>query len=71
MITASLVIYKTKHEELHNILTCCVNSIIDKVYIPSFYRFLFLISFCPISMCKDRRAFSPIRQSLFLPICGL
>ena len=33
MITASLVIYKTKHDELRKILTCCINSPLDKVYI--------------------------------------
>ena len=33
MITASLVIFKTKHDELCTILTCCLKSCIDKVYV--------------------------------------
>ncbi len=33
MITASLVLYKTKEEELKRVLLCIENSIIDKVYI--------------------------------------
>lgn len=33
MITASLVVFKTKHEELRRILQCCIECSIDKVYI--------------------------------------
>lgn len=33
MITASLVVFKTKHDELRRILKCCIECSIDKVYI--------------------------------------